>query len=132
MALNNTKIRAWVVAAKELKKLKAAEAKLRIEICTELFKGRKGVFTEKEDFGPFHLKAKSQTSLKVDYGLYDKQGFMDEVWQYMTDEEKAVFDFKPSISKTALKKVDEDSDVYSFITESPSMPSLEVTQDEQY
>lgn len=116
------KIEAWAQLDSALKKIKSDELKIRKEICTEVFKGRQGAFTEKVDIGHSVITASSKTTLSIDEEL------LENIWDELDDDERACIKYKPSILKTNLKVISDESEIYDCITEKPATPSLTIKQ----
>lgn len=131
----------WVQTATKLKTYKKSEATMRRAICTEIFEGETGKFTKKQlmNVSPetrgdgiqavLHLElvAKSKTSLKADEAELQNlknQGLLSEAAE-------ACFERKLSIKEGPLRKIPTDDPVWKAITETPSMPELEVKKVKQ-
>lgn len=120
------KVTDWQELSARLKQVKNEEAKLRREICEELFEGAAGEFSIKRRVGYLDVKATSKVNRKVD------EAELDSVWELLREAEKACFKFKPTLQLAkykALKKADLVVHLYDAITESPGMPTLEVKED---
>ena len=101
----------------QLKAIKDAEAKLRREICDELLKGRH-TGTHNFDICGMKVKAVKSVSMRIDSKID-----VDS----LTDEEKALIAWKPSLKIGDYKKTTSDtSNLDEFIVVTPSMPTLTI------
>ena len=126
--IDYAQIEKWGVAVATLKHWKDMEAKLRREICEEIFDGETGKFNklvniEGEDVA-VKVKAFSVTNLSVDEA---KLTALYEAGELSKDD-SACFETKLAIKEGLLRKRPIDSPVWRAVMEKPGMPKLEVTK----
>ena len=113
----------WAETQAKLKTLKAVEALMRREICTEILAERgmqDGRVTVSENFANFRAKATQSLSYKVD----DKA--LRAIWPELTEFEQAAVVYKPSLAMAVYKKLPYDSLLQDVITTTLAMPTLKV------
>jgi hypothetical protein len=110
----------WGVQKANLDKAKAAEMRLRKEICNIIFDGQEGKFSKKYkitvDSIPLELKAESKTKLKLDEANFNTL--------ILTSEEDDCFTPTVKMSEAKVRKLPNDSQIWGIITEEPSSPAL--------
>lgn len=118
--LNPQLVTEWGIEKKKLDEAKAAEMRLRKEICNAIFEGQQGKFYKKHEITvdgiPLELKAESKTKLKLDESIL---GGLE-----LSSEEEACFELVTKMSEAKVRKLPSDSSVWSAITEEPSAPAL--------
>lgn len=122
----------WNTLAIKLKELKAKEAEIRRELCEKLFNGRVGGFKVKDHFTSddgidWEAVATSKVKVTVDREL------LNSIWNDLTEEEQAIFRWKPEVNKTdyiKMKKADPKmkSIVWDVFKEGVAMPTLELKE----
>ncbi len=138
-------IQKWMHDSMQLKAYKKVELQGRKEICTEVFQGRTGKFTETLKQDGFKIKAYSNVDVKFDS---DDQCVMDLLEQFndvgmkqamfnaigisdLIDAECDCVKVKIELSKTNLKLIPDDSFIYDMIIEREVTPTLEITAIEE-
>lgn len=105
----------------ELKMLKEKEMALRLEIHSEVNKGR-GPGTYRDDFGSLRLK----TVVRYNY-TFDKEA-LEENWNQLSEEEKECVRWKPELNKRQYDKLemDESEILNDLLIIKPGTPTITV------
>lgn len=124
MANLTTKIQEYFEIQTELKKLKAKENKLRLSLVGTVFPKDVLEGTETRFKGKYQLKASFKLSYKVSKSDYAT------VEDLMTDAEKDCINWKPEVSLTRYRLLDENerATLDECITVKEAMPSLDVME----
>ncbi len=112
----------WLQKSLELKDLKAAEMKLRKELCTEIFGGKVGKMRKKFMSDEFEVTAENSVAKKV-----DKEA-LTEMWDELSELEKAAIKWDPSLVAAGYKIVGENSILHECVTTKPTTPTLKVRE----
>lgn len=121
MALRD-KLIEWDQLKSKLATVKESEMELRKEIVEDLTKSNPGE-KYKGTVGDLEVEAKRATTTAIE----DKDELMED-WESLAPEIQDCFPLKPSFSKTAYNKLDDDSkgEVDVYLIEKPAAPSLSV------
>jgi len=118
----STKLEKWAEASAKLKLYKEQEAKLRREICNEVFNGKIGEFTTKGEYEGTPIKAKSVLNRVID------KASLGAIWEELSDVEKEAIKLEPKLVMSAYRKIPEDSLFHQAIIVKPGMPQLEIIE----
>ena len=110
----------WLSLSQRLKDLKAEEASLRRQLCSELFEGKEGEFKTQLKLGSVVVTGKSSVNRKID------QAVLNTIIDELSDEERMCIRYKPELELKSYRKLPENSLLHECITESPAMPTLDV------
>ena len=122
--MNREKLLEYKEVSEQLKKIKALEMSLRVEICDELLRDKEEG-THKMYIDGVDVKAVCNLNMRLD---------VDELAMLagkLTPEELEAIDYKPSLSKTKYKKLSSTSNIDNCIIVTPAAPSLTVTIPEE-
>jgi hypothetical protein len=117
------KIRDWAFQKQKLDDAKSEEMRLRKEICQEIMGEQIG----KSNSQYKDLKLKYNTSYKLDESKWI------ELKENFDDNDLALdcVRYKPSLSKSAMNKLDENHIFWECISESPAAPTIEIKKEEE-
>jgi hypothetical protein len=128
MGLTVVDILEWNIAKNKLDKFKELEMRLRLEVCGELFIGKKpGKFTIKKNIEGLEVKAVATVNVSV-----DPKG-LEAVWDNLTPLEKSCISHKPKLVPKQLKQLlidDPKSKLFELITSKPGAPTLTIIEEE--
>jgi len=123
MKINSDLLANFTAAVLVAKDAKAAEAKLRQQICDELLEGKvEGTHTFNID--GFKIKA----TKKITYSL-DKE-ILAELYPNFDEDERACISYNPAFVKSAYQRLPHPDLMNSILITKPAMPSLVVTIEE--
>jgi hypothetical protein len=108
----------WKRVSVELRTLKAKESKLRDRLTSTVLQG--SMEPVKYFVDGYNIKATPKTTLKID------EAVLSSVMEYLTDAEKLLVTYKPSITKANIKKVPLESPLMEAIIEKPGKSTLSV------
>jgi len=121
-----------MITTEQIEKYKDAKAKLqywkkqelllRNEICSNLFENKVGWFNVKYEVEGFKITAKSKVKYAMDLEEIQEMSVEGKLTQ--TDVE--CFKSKIELIESKIKKLGEDSILWSAITQSPATPELEI------
>lgn len=117
--IDEKKLLAFRAVQIELKRLKAEEAALRVEITDELLKHRR-VGTHTFHYGDIVVKATKKVTITPD------EETLKVMYEDMTEDERRCFKYKPAFVASEYKKLSNPEHVDKCITSKPAMPTLEV------
>ena len=121
----NEKFAAWMEAKAKFDHYKSLENKLRIEICDELLENKTTGTHNFTDFDGYRVKAVKKVSHNIDKEVL---GF---IYDEMSAEEQEAINFKPELSVSKYKKLEDHSVIDNAIIVKPAMPSLDIKLDEE-
>lgn len=104
----------------QLSEVKEKEMELRLDICSEILKGKK-VGTNNFTEGGLKIKAVKKVNHKLD------EDELSEVYDDMSDEETACIKFKPSLIKKNYDALAESPILDEVLTVEDATPSLKIT-----
>lgn len=115
----------WMEAKSKFDHYKSLENKLRKEICDHLLEGKITGTHNFDDFPGYRVKAVKKVSHSIDNDV------LSFIYDEMTKEEQECIDFKPNLSISKYKKLEDHSVIDDAIIVKPAMPSLEIKVDEE-
>ncbi len=115
-----SKVEEWSDVAFKLKQAKELEMKLRKEICAHIFEGKEGKFKKDFEIGEYELQANSNTTLKIDEGIFGA------TYPDMAEEEKNCIKYKPSLIAGKFNKLESEGLLHMCIEEVPAAPTLKI------
>lgn len=117
-----TLILEWDQKNDELKRLKKQEMELRLQICESLLEGKE-VGTHNFEYDGFSAKAVKKTSISL---LPEE---LEALYDDFSEDERNCISFKPMLSQSKYKTLDDSSILDECIVVKPATPSLSVTID---
>lgn len=115
----------WIEIKNKLAELKREELELRNEIID--------AFTDKNTYSEGTLKFnEGEYNLTIGIGINRRidESVLDNIYDDLTEEEKAVIKFKPSLVMKEYKNLSGDEKLFEAIIERPSQPTLKIEKDE--
>lgn len=109
----------WKDAQEQMRAWKEKEMELRLQICEQVFDPDACVEqTFKLTVDGINLKIVAKTNISID------KDQLDEAWDNLTEAEQECFDFKPSLVKKNLDKLDPGSVVFDMLIKKPATPTV--------
>ena len=123
------KLETWHEISVLLKRTKVREMELRKELCEELIGGEgmtNGRVTVKGHEGHLDFTAVQALSYRLDVAA------LDALWSSLSQHEKSVIVYKPSLALTEYKKLHETSILHEAVITTLAMPTLVVAINDGY
>ena len=117
-----TLILIWDQLNSDLKKLKKKEMELRLEICESLLEGKE-VGTHNYKFHGLFAKAVKKNSISL---LPEE---LELLYDDLSEDERDCISFKPMLSQSKYKQLEDSSILDECIIVKPATPTLSVTID---
>lgn len=108
----------WQQMSADLRALKAKESKLRDKLTAAVLSGSLKPVSYIVD--GYIIKATPKTTIKLD------EAVLNSIRDILTEEELTAIVYSPSITKSKLKKLPEDSTLMEAIIEKPGKSTLKV------
>lgn len=112
----------WYKLYTQLREIKEKEAHLRRQICGNLIDEQPDIHSGKVQYkdiiGSFKIKAEQALYYKLDTEV------LADIWDILTEDELDCIKLKPELVVVKLKKLDEDSILWSAVVTKPAMPTL--------
>lgn len=122
MKVTAEKVLQWNALQASLKKVKAEEMEMRIEICESLLEGKE-IGTHKFQIEGLSLKA----TQKLAYNLDESE--LEFRYDDFSEEERESVKFKPSLKLKEYRALDDSSNIDECIITKPAAPTLELVTD---
>jgi len=124
---NKVTINKWIDAKAALDHAKKVELELRNKVIQDMKARNPSVEegTRSHEFGNIKISVTFKTSKSVD------EAALDSIWGDLSDSEKEVFKYKPSIIAKNYKELEASPNIISCVTIKPSQASVAFKIDQE-